>query len=183
MRVAGKGDRALALREPVECGGDGLGAQGELRQCLAHVQAQGGEHLVIARAAQMNARAGRANALGQASFECGLAILVAELDAPLPARVRRRQRLESRTDRRAVGRAKQALRLKHLCVGDGRAHVVGHQAFIECVVLAGGESQHPLIERCALVPQSAHAASKKNGLAAMIALPTADLNRIQAAAA
>ena len=47
--------------------------------------------------------------------------------------------------------------MQHLGMGDGGTHVIGHQPFVETIVLAGGELQHTGIEWCALVPETCHA--------------------------
>ncbi len=82
----------LARRELIERIGN---RERTAPQCLdgfAQIQADGGEHLVVAGAPEVNAGAGGTDALGQAPLECRLAVLVGELDAPLPARVLVRQR-------------------------------------------------------------------------------------------
>src|SRR6267154_2278251 len=81
---------------------------------FAQIQADGGEHLVVARAPEVNAGAGGTDALGQPPLECRLAVLIGELDAPLPARVLLRQSAEAGANRREVLVRQQALRLQHL---------------------------------------------------------------------
>src|SRR5438477_2117354 len=131
-------------------------AAGERRDGFAQVQADRGEHLVVARAPEVNARAGVADAPGQAPLECRLAVLVGGLDAPGTARVLLRQRGEARADGDEILVREQTLGVQHRGVRDRGAHVVRHQAFIERAVLARGVMQHPLIERRALVPQPRH---------------------------
>ena len=91
-------------------------------------------------------------------LERGVAILVGELDVPVPAGVLVGERAEAGADGLEVARAEQALRMQHLGMRDRGAHVVRHEALIERVVLARGELEHARIERRALVPQPRHGA-------------------------
>src|SRR2546429_8822371 len=87
VRVAGNHGTPLARGELIERGGDREYAGGERIQRLEQIQPQRREHLVVARAPEVNAPARRSDALGEAPLERRLAVLVGELDAPLPARV------------------------------------------------------------------------------------------------
>ena len=125
---------------------------------VAQVQAHGREHLVVARAPEVDAAAGLADALGEAPLERRVTVLVGELDVPGAARMLLGERAERRRQLREVGVREQPLRVEHLRVRERGAHVVGHEALIEGEVLAGRVAQHALIERCALVPQATHEA-------------------------
>src|SRR5215472_8074160 len=57
-------------------------AGAQLRDGITQVQPQRGEHLVVARASEVNAPTGGAAACGQVSLERGLTVLVGELDVP-----------------------------------------------------------------------------------------------------
>ena len=82
VRVAGQRGARLAPGERLERLGGRKRPGAQLPDALAQVQPQGGEHLVVARAPEVNARAGRAEARGEAPLERAVAVLVAELDVP-----------------------------------------------------------------------------------------------------
>ncbi len=67
----------------------GVGAGRELADRVPQVQAQRDQHLVVARAAEMHAAAGLADALREPPLERAVRVLVRELDLPLARRVRR----------------------------------------------------------------------------------------------
>ncbi len=147
VRVARQGDRSLLRGDALEPRDHGVGAGRELADRVAQVQAQGDQHLVVARAAEMHAATGRADALREPPFERAVHVLVRELDGPLARGVSGRERIEAGADRVAVGVAQQALLRKHARVGDRRARVIGHEPFVEDVILAGREFQDALVER------------------------------------
>ena len=154
--VARQLDIALPVGERIERGGDGLGALRQFLGGIAQVEAQRGEHLVVARAAEMHAPARCPDERGQPALERGLAVLVLQCDPPLALGVGGGERLEPLLDGLAVGVGEQPLRVQHLRVRDRGAGVVGDQTLVERVVLARREREHALIERRALVPEAAH---------------------------
>src|SRR5215469_3700524 len=97
-----------------------------------------------------------ADARRKPPLERGLPVLVRELDVPGAARMLGADLAEGSANGGEVGIRQQLLAVQHLGVRDRGAHVVRHEPLIECVVLAGGEAQHPLIEGRALVPQPRH---------------------------
>jgi len=89
-------------------------------------------------------------------LERGLAVLEIERHRPFATGVGLPDLAESRPHRLEIGAAQQAAVVQHLGVGDGGLHVVGDQAVVEGVVLAGRVAQHALVERRTLVPESRH---------------------------
>ena len=86
--VAGQRDVAFARRQRVERSGATLPRPPRSsRDRVAQIEPQRGEHLVVARAAEMHAAAGGADARGEPLLERGLAVFVGELDLPLPGGV------------------------------------------------------------------------------------------------
>ena len=94
VRVAGQRDAGVPRREFVQRVDDRLGTGAQRLDDVAQVQPQRHEHLVVARAAEVDAPAERAELRRQQALERGLAVLVLERDAPLAARVRRADLLE-----------------------------------------------------------------------------------------
>ncbi len=156
--VAGQRRRRLARRQLVERGGDGARALGERGHLVAQVEAQRRQHLVVARAAEVEARARFADRRGEAALERGVDVLVAELDLPVAGGMGGGERGQPVANRRDQGCGQQPNLAEHLGMGDRSAHVVRHQASVEPVILAGGVAQHPLVERPAPrpLPQPAH---------------------------
>src|ERR1700733_2133742 len=99
----------------------------------------------------MDTGTGRADTLSQAPLERTLAVLLGELDVPEPALMLIGERAEPGADLLEVLAGEELLCLQHLGMGNRGAHVIAHQALIERRV-----AQYALIERCALVPKSAH---------------------------
>src|SRR5947209_4872899 len=64
---------------------------GELGHRILQIEAEGGEHLVVPRAAEVDALAGLAEPFGQMPLERRVDVLVGELDRPPPLRVLARQ--------------------------------------------------------------------------------------------
>ena len=156
-----RGGRVAASRSPSpsRARGHAPGPGGQGGDGVPQVEAQGGEHLVVARAAEVEAGAGLADPLRQAGLEGGVDVLVVERDLQSPAAC---SRASSSSPARMAARssaARSPASCEHLGVGDRGAHVVGDEAGVEAVVLAGGVAQDPLVERLALVPEAAHAAS------------------------
>ena len=87
-----------------------LRGRGELGGRVQQVQAQRRQHLVVARAAEMHAAAGRADARGEALLERGLAVLVGELDLPLARGVFGGQRAQALANGGQVRIAEQLAR-------------------------------------------------------------------------
>ena len=156
VRVSRQHDRALAQGERVERirDLDGAGVQGLRR--VAQIQAQRRQHLVVARTAGMQTAAGGADARGQHIFDGGLTVFLVERDAPAALRVFLGDGLERAPDGAVIGRPQQPRIAQHVGVCQGGADVVTHQAVVEQMVLACGVSEHALVERGPLVPQSAH---------------------------
>ena len=97
-----------------------------------------------------------ADARRQPTLERRLAVLIGELDTPRALGVRCGERFQPVLDGFEVSSAEESLRVQHLRVRDAGARVVGDQTVVERVVLACGPGEHPLVERCALVPEAAH---------------------------
>lgn len=126
MRVAGQGEVALSLRKAIQCCSDLFGGCSELYGDIAQIKSQCGEHLIVARATEMHAATGCADACSQAFLERGLSIFVGELDAPVAECMRRRKRFEALFDGFAIFGREQSLRMQHLRVRDRGACVVRH---------------------------------------------------------
>ena len=156
VRVAGQGDRTLRVSEAVECSGDSARIVSQRLDGIPQVQAQRCEHLVVARPARVQSRAGLADPPREQCFERGLAILQLERNRPLATGMAIRNVLQSVANHDEVGLREQAALVQHFGVRDRSAHVVGHEAVVERVVFAGREAQHALIQWRALVPESCH---------------------------
>src|SRR6185437_16633169 len=104
----------------------------------------------------MNPAAGRADALRQALLECGLAVLVDQLDAPLAALVLLTDRAEARANRSQIRIRQQLLLIEHLGVRDRGADVIANQALIERVVFARRVLQYTVVQGSPFIPQSCH---------------------------
>src|SRR5262245_36324785 len=100
----------------------------------------------------MEARAGLADALGQAGFERAVDVLVLQSDPPGTRRVLLPQRLQAAADGREVFGGEETYLMEHLSVRDRGSDVIRNESLIEAMILAGGVAQHPLVERLALVP-------------------------------
>ncbi len=147
----------LARGECLESRRTAFRTGGELHRRLAQVEPQRRQHLIVARASEVDARAGRADARGEMSLERRLPVLVVELDPPQSAGVLVGECAEPGADRLEVGGADQALRAQHLRVRDRGGDIVAHQPLVQRVVLAGGVFQDARIERRPRVPQPPHA--------------------------
>jgi len=158
MRVAGQDGARFAFGERVERFRHLQRAGAEPRDGRAQIQPQGGKHLVVARASEVNALAECAEPCPQQTLECGLTVFIRKLDVPRAACMLGGESLEGATQRGQVLGRQQPLRVQHLGVGDRGAYVVRHQPLIECMVLARGIFEHALIERRSLVPQTRHGA-------------------------
>ena len=158
MGVAGQRGRRLARAQRVERAGHLAGAGGEGGDGVPQVEAERGEDLVVARAPEMEAGPGLPRPSGEPGLEGGVDVLVREGDPPLPRRVLRGKRLQPLADGGEVRRGEQPHLVEHAGVGDRGPDVIGDEAGVEGVVLAGGVAQHALVERLPLVPQPAHAA-------------------------
>jgi hypothetical protein len=156
-------------------------ARGELvercrhRQCpfpqrldlVAQIEPQRRQHLIVARPAQVDPGAGVADPGRQAGLERGMDVLFLDGDLPGAGRVLRGERLEAVADRGQVVRRQQPGGVQHLGVGDRGADVVGDEAGVQPVVLAGGVAEHPGVERLPLVPQAGHQAARPSRYAPM----------------
>jgi hypothetical protein len=156
VRVAGQGDLALLDGERLERRGYRMRTVGEFLDRIAQVQAQRREHLIVARTAGMQARAGLAHLASEQGLECGLSVLELERHGPVAARMPGSDFLEPSGDGGEIRVVQETGVVQHPGVRDGGAHVVGDETVVEGVVLAGRVVEHPLIERCALVPESSH---------------------------
>ena len=160
MRIARQRDRALALRQAVERLGDALGASRQVRHDVAQIESQRREHLVVARPARVQTAAGRAQLLREPGLERGLAILELEGDPPLAARMRRTDLAQRVAYCSAVRGGQNSAGVQRLGVRDRGFDVIGHESIVERMVFAGGELEHPAVERRALVPEPRHAAGR-----------------------
>ena len=158
VRVAGHDQRAPALGDRVERGGHAFRVAGERFQLVLQPQPQRGEHLVVARAAEVDAPARLPHRGRQPVLQGGVAVLLLERDPPLAARVRRADRRERALHGGVVALAQEPGGAQHLGVGRRSPHVVRDQPVVEGVVLAGGELEHEPVERFVAVPQPRHAA-------------------------
>ncbi len=118
MGVAGQGDRAVARGQGIERQRDRERSGGQLCGRVAQIQAQRSQHLVVARAADVQPAAGRADRCGQPVFKRGLAVLLVERDAPFAACVLGADLLQGMADRLQVPERQQALRVQHLGMRD-----------------------------------------------------------------
>ena len=82
VRVARQLNIALAVAEVRERSAQVLDASGEVEGCVAQVEAQRGQDLVVTRPAEMQSSAGLANVLRQAGLERRVHVLVLEGDLP-----------------------------------------------------------------------------------------------------
>ena len=81
-----------------------------------------------------------------------MAILVLERDLPFAGGVLGRQRFETAANGREIAGRKEPGSVEHLGVRDRRRHIVSNQSIIEKVIVAGGETQHALVQGLTLVP-------------------------------
>ena len=88
-----------------------LCARGYLADGVAEIQAQRREHLVVARAAQMDAATGFTSARYQLRFESGLAIFLFQLHAPFASRVGGSGGVQRRGERVEIGGGQEADRV------------------------------------------------------------------------
>jgi hypothetical protein len=156
VRVARQRDSAVAARQVIERAGAGVRRFGQLVGRVQQVKTQRGQHLVVARAAEMHTPAGRADARREAFLERGLAVFVGEFDLPLAGRVFRGERVQAVANGGKVGIGQEPHGVEHLGVRDGGAHVVLHQALVEGVVVTRRVREHTCIEGRAFVPEPAH---------------------------
>ncbi len=123
---------------------------------IAQVQANRRQHLIIPRAAQVNAPTRRADPVREPLFEGGLTVLVYQLDPPLAAGVLLADRSESGADCGQVGIRQKLLSVEHLSVRNRTAHVITDQTLIECVILPSRVLKYSVIEGSTLVPETTH---------------------------
>ena len=100
----------------------------ERRDRVAQIEPQRGEHLVVARAPEMDARAGLADPLPSAALSS--AVWTSSSASSIrhsPAACAAAERREPVADRGEVGRRQQPGRREHLGVGDRGADVVGRR--------------------------------------------------------
>ena len=83
VRVARQLDLALTLRQVLDPGPEQLHPLGEIQRHVAQVKPQRRQNLVITRAAEMQARAGLTDVVGQAGLQCRVYVLVLERDLPV----------------------------------------------------------------------------------------------------
>jgi hypothetical protein len=86
-------------------------------------------------------------------------VLVLQRDLPGSLGVLLLQLFEPGADRLQISRRQKPHLVEHLGVGDRGADVIGHEAGVEPVILARGVAQDAVVQRLALVPQAAQAAS------------------------
>jgi hypothetical protein len=94
------------------------------RAGVEQVEPERGQHLVIARTAEMHAPAGRADTRRQPPLERRLAVFVGELDLPVAGGMFRADRVEPFANGLQVRIRQQLLRVEHFRVRDRCAHVV-----------------------------------------------------------
>ena len=148
----------MLRRDLAQRRGDGAGAGGEGGDLVLHPEPERREHLVVPRAPEVDPPAGLADARREPALERRVHILVGELDPPEALLVLGGERREPGFDRREVGCRQEPLVAQHRGVRDRRPDVVNDQAIVEQRVLAGGVGEHLLVERLALVPETAHVA-------------------------
>ena len=156
MRVAGQRNVALAVRKQHYGVAQGADPRGQVVGRVEQVEPQRGQHLVVARPAEMQARTGVADRAREAALERRVYVLVLERNAPFPGVERGLELFQAVTDGARVVVADEPGRSQHLRVRDRAAHVVGHEARIEQVILARRVAQDTFAERQALVPQARH---------------------------
>ena len=101
--VARQRQIALARSEPCQRSGDRLGRFGQLQRCVAHVEAQCGQHLIVARTAKVHTPARGADERRESLLQRRLPVFIGQLDTPCALRMRRGERLEALLDSFAVG--------------------------------------------------------------------------------
>ena len=156
MGVAGQHYATLAGGQPLERVGHRQRARLDRARGLEHVEPQGREHLIIARAAGMQAPAGGADPRRQTVLEGGLAILLIEGDAPAAGGMLGADGHERGLDGGQVCGAQQCAFVQHAGMGDRGAHVVGHQPVVETMVIARRVLEHAGVQGRALVPEPRH---------------------------
>jgi len=87
VRVSGKLLLTLPQCQRIEGIGHGRRPLAQGFRGVAHVQPQGGQHLIVARAARMQASARRTDARREQILDRGLTIFIFQADVPLPRRV------------------------------------------------------------------------------------------------
>ena len=130
---------------------------------IAQVQPQRREHLIVARAAGMQAAAAGTDARGQQILDGGLAIFLLERNAPVAARVFLADGRQSLADRREILRRQQAPAAASIsaCAMRG-SDVVAHQAVVEAMVIAGGVAQARARRAALPCPRAASCAAMRS---------------------
>jgi hypothetical protein len=119
---------------------------------MQEVEAQGGEHLVVARAPEVDAAARLADALREPPLERGLGVFLLERDRPHPLGVLGGEAAQPGRDRLEVVARQQAAIGEHLGVRDRSRNLERHQPLVEAMILARGVVQDLRVERLALIP-------------------------------
>src|SRR5262249_50865701 len=156
VRVSGKCGICLARGKPLQCVHDVSGATRQLVDDITQIEANCSQHLVIARTAEVDAPARRANSLGQAPFKRRLTVLVLERDMPVAAGMLLTQGEEAEPDDLEILSREQILRMEHFDMRNGGRDVVADQPLVEGIVLASRVTQHATVKWSAPVPQATH---------------------------
>ncbi len=104
----------------------------------------------------MKASTGRTDRVREVVLDGGLRIFQFQRHTPFATGVRGTDLAQRGHDGGEIGVVEQSLLVQHLGVRDAGFDVVGNQPVVEFMILTRGVGEHPRIQRCALVPQSAH---------------------------
>ena len=156
MRVTGQRYITLPLRKLRHRLAQGADPRRKVVGRVEQVEAQCGQHLVVAGPAEMQPSARVADSVGEPALERRVDVFVLECNVPVSGVERRLELLQAITDGTRVFVADEPGGGEHLRMRDRPADVVGHEASVQQMILAGRVTQDPFAERQALVPEARH---------------------------
>ena len=156
VRVAGQGDLALPAAYTGNRLAQFLYPARQVDCGITQVKAQCRQHLVIARAAEMQSRSGLSDIPGQSRLERRMHILVFEADTPLASSKACLECAKAVAYRRAVLVSDLPGCSKHLGVCDRAFDIVRHESCVEQMILAGCVAQYALGKRQTFFPEPGH---------------------------
>ncbi len=127
---------------------------------LTVIEAESGENLVVAGSSEVNFATEVAKLLGEAIFDCGVAVLFVTGDLDVFAS----EFFEGLGEFFDFFRGEVVLFAEHLGVGDAGSNVVGDEALVEDGVVTDGEGEDLVVDGLAFVPEAICFVHDRNSL-------------------
>ena len=153
MGVSGHRHRLVGAGEIEQRIGQRMHLRHQSKQARAQQQSQGQQHLIIARAPQVDTLSGLPHPLDQRMLQRGVAVFLIVRNHQLAALGHGLQFGQCRDQRRGIGGRQQPGLAQHSRMRGRSLHIEGQQGKIELRILAHGKAVDGRVQRQSLGPQ------------------------------